>query len=247
MNSAEIAVARQETANAAEGGPLYIEEIHNVGTLGLRVGNWGLIGYGQYNANIVSCEYPLGSKVQYFHGGQLWIGGIIGQDTLVSMAGEETRADEGAAGDFIRRSTIRSNAYYSPEALSEQDLICTYTDTSMWYARYDHFDNRPHIPLNVSIRQSSYAWSYAYASDFVLFDFHITNIGAGTISRMFIGVNIWGQPYVYGYDANYENGLCGFRRTAPAQDRTCLAEDSINVAWVADVDGNANSEGEWDN
>ncbi|MDD4050381.1 MAG: hypothetical protein PHR28_00600 [candidate division Zixibacteria bacterium] len=240
----------RQSADSPADAPNFQYDFHNVGQLGLAISNDGVIGFGPYwpGGNGIICEYPIGSRVQYMRGGALVVGGIVSQDTLLSNPMYvEFAPPAGAAGDFIRRSTLRSNAYYSPDAQSEQDFIAIYTDTSLFHNHIGPYDNRGHIPLGVSIRQSSYAWSYSYASDFILFDYHITNIGQDTISKMFIGIRIYGEPFTYGYDATYWSGLCGFRRTAPAQDRTCLAEDSINVAWVADVDGNANSEGEWDN
>ncbi len=249
-DSAMIFPSPGPTLKAIIGLPNAQDEFHTIGSLGLAVSNYGTFGYGPgwfppYTRDII-CEYPLGSKIQYLYGGDLWIGGIVGEDTLVSIAGgTEFAPDAGAAGDFIRRSTLRSSPYYSPEAKSEQDFICTYTDTFPAYAMIDPFDNRPHIPLHVSIRQSSYAWSYAYADDFILFDYTITNIGAKVISKMFIGLSIAGTPGYYDSLKFREKAICGFRRTAPAQPGMCLDEDSINIAWLADIDGLPTPDGKW--
>ena len=48
----------------------------------------------------------------------------------------------------------------------------------------DPNDQREHIPLGIEIEQRSYAWSYEYAEDFVLFDFDITNIGTNNINKV---------------------------------------------------------------
>jgi len=219
--------------------------------LGLAVSNFGSMGFGpNYPFYGVVCEYPLGSRIQYIYGGALWVGGILGTDTLVSL-GEGSRATEflpttDSMGNIVRRSTIRSDPYYSPEAKSEQDFICTYTDTNDWYPVYDAYDNRPHIPLGVAVTQKSYAWSYAYAADFILFEYTVTNINTRPVNQVFIGQYIVGCPYYY---ANYKynvDAICGFRRTGSVSSTICSDGDTVNIAWMADNDGDPTTEDTWD-
>ena len=83
---------------------------------------------------------------------------------------------------------------YSPDAVSEQDIIAVYTDTSadipLSPQQMIPWDNRKHFPLNIQITQKSYSWSYEYAEDFVLIDFTIKNIGVKKIKDMYVGLYV---------------------------------------------------------
>ena len=123
--------------------------------------------------------------------------------------------DAGDAGAIIERSNISSKSEYSEEALSEQDFLCSYADTitDPGLASIDPIDNRPHIPLYVSVEQNSYAWSYDYAEDFVLFDFKIKNIGQFLIRDMFIGLYVDADVYHTGNaTAGFQDDICGLHK-----------------------------------
>ena len=64
---------------------------HKTGRLWLTVSNWGILG-NQRNVFYRDCltggfsssaEFPGGSGLEYLFQGALWIGGIVGEDTLV--------------------------------------------------------------------------------------------------------------------------------------------------------------------
>ncbi len=222
---------------------------HDIGQLGLAVSNYGIMGHGSLLGYVPSFEFPIGSNIQYFYSTMLWVGGILGYDTLVSIShyGSEFWPAPDDAGSFRCRSILRSSPYYDSSAVSEQDFICTIVDTMPEYAPTDWFDNRPHIPLNLSVRQSSYAWSYSYAADFILFHYVVTNIGAQSIRSAFIGMQSRGGGY---YETEYlaksENAITGFRRIPLAPGQSCDAADTIALTWLTDNDGNPTTEGEWD-
>ena len=221
--------------------------IHDIGKLGLQLCNHGYVGMGPDHPFSTTCDYPYGSLRRYFFIGRLRIGAIVGRDTLVTVGTwSELTPDTGKAGEFIRRSTIRSDPYYSPAAVSEQDFILTSTDTVVDQYRINPYDGRPHKPLHVAVIQRSYAWSYSYAEDFILFYFTIRNIGADVLRRMFIGYSILGNPYYYRDFRADDDALCGFRRAAKLPPGRCRDEDSLNVAWIADNDGDPNGAMAWD-
>ena len=144
-----------------------------------------------------------------------------------------------------------------PEAVSEQDIICVYTDTMVnpgWTGE-DPIDNRPHIPLHVSVTQSSYAWSYAYAEDFVIIDYQITNIGDQPIRDMFLGFYVDAAAYHKSNElTGFMDDICGFAQAVHMPTGICLESDTgdfpwmdtINVAWVADNDGDPTPDLQWD-
>jgi hypothetical protein len=226
--------------------------VHKTGRLGMTISNAGTFGTGTISSIYIdgerapSCEYPINSNIEYLYQAALWIGAVVGHDTLVSVGAEgwfgikELFPDAGDRGAFITRSNLRSNPNYSPDAISEQDYICTYTDTftEVSLTGEDPIDNRPHIPLNVSIRQSTYAWSYDYAEDFVLFDYRITNIGDYPLQDVYLGIYVDGVAYHRSIEATGAmDDICGFRRTVPTPREFCIDEDTINIAWIADNDG----------
>jgi hypothetical protein len=234
---------------------------HNISQIALLVTNYGTIGAG-FTTNSVcdgqlclGCEYPIHSGLDYLFAGAMWIGAVKGRDTLVSVGAEgwfdkitQLLPDEGAAGAIIERSNIRSKPTYSSDAVSQQDFICTYSDTfvTLGNTGLDPIDNTPHVPLGVSIRQASYAWSYDYAQDFVIFDFKITNISPLPIKEMFIGWYVDGDVYHKSVGRNgSQDDICGFRPAVPWPEDYCITDDSIRLAWIADNDGDPTPDGQW--
>jgi hypothetical protein len=74
------------------------------------------------------------------------------------------------------------------DAISEQDLITSYTDTMPHEEVADFLRGTFHQPLYVEITQNSYAWSNDAIDDFILFDMTIRNIGTETIEDAYFGV-----------------------------------------------------------
>ncbi|MDD4052800.1 MAG: hypothetical protein PHR28_13000, partial [candidate division Zixibacteria bacterium] len=226
--------------------------VHNIGKIAMTITNTGQLGTGFLTSPVCdgevcpSGEYPINSDLEYHFAGAFWIGAVVGRDTLVSVGADgwftginELFPDAGDAGSIVPRSTLKSRNDYNPYAVSEQDFLCTYTDTFVdpGLTGTDQFDNRPHVPINVSVQQNSYAWSYDYAEDFILFDFKMANIGAFPIKGLYMALYMDGDV---GHRSNanaFADDICGFRRTAPMPADYCIDEDTINIAWIADNDG----------
>ncbi len=226
--------------------------LHDIGNIELSITNIGIIGTQSVYDCITGrwieagCVYPKGSHVQYLYDGALWIGAVVGQDTLVSVgtggwsAAWEFRPDMPPFGGIQHRSIIGPDGG-DPEAVSEQDLICQYSDTLTEGVPADFFNFRPHIPLHVEMTQRSYAWSYAYAEDFVIFDFGIYNMSDNILNDVYIGLYIDGDVGIG--DGITSDDLCGFL-THVASPFGCGFVDTINAAWIADNDGDP-IDGEW--
>ncbi len=223
--------------------------VHQEGRGTLTVTNMGQIGLGMSGLSTdcggrpcPSCEYPSGSKLQYLFGGGYWIGAIIGEDTVVSTGADgwflvnELTPDTGAAADFQVRSNDPESPDFSPDAISLRDLICAYTDTVTDPAvtGIDPIDNRPHVPLNAAISERSYAWADDQLSDFVLFEYCITNSGAAPWQDMFFGIYIDGDVY---HSSNASDGwyddITGY-----------LASE--DMAYIMDDDGDPTIDSTWD-
>lgn len=240
----------QNTTNSSSPNFQFVR--HKVGKMNLTVTNFGTFGLGYLGSAVIdgeialSCEYPSNSNIEYLFAGALWIGAVVGRDTLVSVGRDgwnnvsELFPNAGVAGAIEMRSNLRTSPDYHPDAISEQDFICRFTDTisNSSLAGEDPHDNRPHIPLYISVEQRSYSWSYDYAEDFVLFDYSLTNIGQFPINDMYIGIYVDAVAYHKSIEATgYTDDICGFRRTVATPAEFCIAEDTVNLAWIADNDG----------
>jgi len=236
--------------------PFVTVAAHNIGKIGLTVTNQGSFGTGfiDRDGNVIepitglrapSCTYPYPGNQMYLFAGAFWIGAVIGRDTLVSTGAEgwnfirEMWPDPLPRGDIIRRSISDAE---DEEAISEQDFIAIYTDTvtNPTYTAIDPTDGRPHMPLNIEVTQRSYAWSYQYAEDFVLFDYSIKNIGRREIKQAYMALYVDGDVKVDGSQVGFNDDICGFKRTAPSPTG-CGFIDTINIAWIADNDGRNDS------
>ncbi len=243
--------------------PIIEYAAHNRGNIQLAVGNNGTFGTegrtipdpltGQ---SIASCVYPKGSEVVFLWVGALWIGAVVGRDTLVSCADEdwyqtyEFWPDPKPAGGFIMRSIDVNSKNYSPNAYSEEDYICYYTDTvtDPGLVQYDPIDQRPHRPLNIKVYQKTMAWSYSYADDFILFDYEIENIGMDDLKEVYIGIFVDGDVWhtTRNGPEGWNDDIVGFDRTHKiTTDNGCEYIDTVNIAFTADNDGDPENDS-WD-
>ncbi len=228
---------------------------HNVGQLVLAVNNNGTFGLGFTvgsqqdcftGAAIPAggCEYPKGSRNQYLFAASFWIGAVVGRDTLVSVGADgwfqtrEMYPDVPPFGDMVYRSIIDPTKPEYVGAVSEQDYIATYTDTfTNLPVENDGFDV-VHKPLHIAVTQASYAWSYSYAEDIILFDYQIKNIGTQRLQNVYMGVYVDADVCSDCGTRGFDDDIAGFLVT---QDRTyfdrCTYTDTIYAAWIADNDG----------
>jgi hypothetical protein len=242
--------------NQTSATPAYCETMHQIGNMVLTVTNHGTFGNGYQKSGqdcftaqaLQSCEFPKGSRTQYLFVGTFWIGAVVGRDTLVSHGadgwdgGEEMHPDFPPLGDVKYRSIIDPSANAFKDAISEEDFISVYYDTCVTGClglRNDRIDNRPHLPLHMEITERSFAWSYKYAQDFVLFDYAIKNIGRTRLKRVYMGIYVDADVLPQNNQNGYIDDICGFRRSLPAFYSTprCSWDDTINIAWIADNDG----------
>ncbi|KPL00601.1 MAG: hypothetical protein AMJ91_04135, partial [candidate division Zixibacteria bacterium SM23_73_3] len=219
------------------------QRVHRVGLMHFCVTNWGFFGSqgrdlnesqgGCFNPNpdedlpAPSCEYPPGSDLEYLFQGGLWIGALVDDHPYVTVACDgwqwiyEMWSDAGENGAIRERSIRPSAPCYSPDAISEQDIIAVYTDTSAdiplspWKPEEVDWDGRKHFPLDLQVTQRSYSWSYEYAEDFVLIDLILKNIGVKKIREMYMGLyidadcgHIDENPYG---DYGAQDDICGFQ------------------------------------
>lgn len=240
---------------------------HNIGKVSLAVTNYGTYGTGFVQgtpldcftgANVPSCEFPKGSGVDYLFAGAFWIGAIVGNDTLVSMGVDgwqncrEMDPEQSPIGDMQKKSIIDPSSPDYIGAKSEQDYISVYTDryttgeVGRCTGANDPVNGLAPTPLNLEITERSYAWSYSYAQDFVLFDYTIQNIGTNNLTNMYIGIYNDGDVGRIADQNRSQDDVTGFKQDVPtpaAFNGGCDTwRDTINLAWIADNDGNWNEQ-----
>jgi len=253
--AADYSVHKQRQGRMATGAP--VEEIaeHNVGLIQLAVANNGTFGKNYNNGQDrdaftgedipFSCQYPKDSRIEYLFGGAFWIGAVVGRDTLVSVGADgwstagEMFPDEEPFGKMIYRSITDPTKPQFKDAISEQDYIATYYDTCIACVQDLDYFGRPHTPLHIEATQRSYAWSYSYAEDFILFDYQIKNIGSRELTNVYMGVYVDADVCFdcQGTHQGFADDLCGFLHTYPATYGSCTYNDTVFIAWIADNDG----------
>lgn len=239
--------------------------VHRMSDVRMTMTNWGLIGsqtrdlnesvYGCFNPHpeeewpAPSFEYPPGSGIEYLFQGAIWIGAKI-DDTVYTSVGcdgwfwiYELWPDGPEPQGYINeRSIIPTAQCYSPDAISDHDIIAVYTDTSadipLSPSQQDPWDNRKHHPLDVRVTQKSYSWDTEGYDKFIIAEYTIENIGAQLLSEVRIGfymdadiMHIDENPYgafgawddITGFLENYE--------VSPGDTR------EVNIVWAADNDG----------
>ncbi|UCG62708.1 MAG: hypothetical protein JSV52_05325 [Candidatus Zixiibacteriota bacterium] len=225
---------------------------HRIGDLRLCFRNEGTIGstwwynWGTdyFTGDILeSCEYPQGSHTIYLWAGGLWIGTGRGGDTLVTTA----YADGILYSEFwpelvdfsriVKRTKIPGEPYYSPEAVSEEDYLVLFTDT-VPQANNNFLETEDHRSIGIEVSQSSYAWSYANAEDFVIFDYSIRNISSELLKDIYLGIHADPDVRFTSDWLGSVDDISGFIGTIPDREGGCEFEDTVNIAWVADNDGN---------
>ncbi len=236
--------------------PAYCIVAQDVGKIALGVNNNGTLGTGWpaggsttdcITGDVVrSCEYPKNSAVDYLFAAAFWIGAVVGRDTLVSTGadgwscdGNEFRPDIQGLGDMVYR-TLREPE--SPElydgAVSEEDYIARYNDTFPYIDGGGVWQGEQHRPLHIEVTQRSYAWSYSYAEDFILFDYEVKNIGTSTIKAAYMGFYNDADVGWTGLTDYHTDDICGFRETfTTTYEGVCDFLDTVNLAYIADNDG----------
>jgi hypothetical protein len=147
------------------------DEMHVINQTNLRntVTNFG--SFGSLVKPYPSCEWPSASTNMYLHDGELWVGGVVAGDTVVTtgrFSGREWFPVEGIG--------IMSEA----SAFSDQDTYTRYTDLE------DPLEQSgEHLPLGILVSQRNLAWA---GEDFIVHDMIIENVGPADLTDVYIGL-----------------------------------------------------------
>lgn len=246
----------QTQSSEATQNPALCLAAHWPAKLLLSVTNMGVFANGFYPGAEVDCftgqpipaggaEYPAGSGKKYVFAGALWVGAVVGGDTLVSTGADgwagiqEMFPDEAPFGNMIKRSNLDPGSPEYDGAVSNLDYIAVYTDTFVNLPAPDPEDGgRPHHPLNVEVTQKSYSWGYPYADDFIIFEFEIRNIGMDRLDDAYIGIYVDADVCANCSASGFSDDVAGFVDSAVYQaGGSCEYTSDMAMAWIADNDG----------
>ncbi len=197
-----------QRAAAAADTPDFEEQVTGVGNVGLAFTNFGVFG-NNFNVRTPSFEYPLGAGVEHLVRAGVWVGAIRADtgDTLVSTGTADgfVGDDTDAATEFrptsaiVRRSLILTDRNYSPAAISEEDYVTAYADTTP----VDRTNAEDHVPMGIEVTKRMLGWSYEPADGFILVELEVTNINADVdLLDLYIGVY---AELASGFKGRYED------------------------------------------
>jgi hypothetical protein len=242
----------------------------SVGEIGLTITNFGVIGHGYNIEGQPSCLYKQYSgldfeQVEHFSYAGVWVGGKVDNEARVSTAvmdgtfggfgwewnniGEPADASGADPAYAIQtRSTFMDSPYFHPDAISHQDFLMSFTDTSTVVPGTDE-TIEDHNPLGLRIDLESHAWNYSYANGFVVIDLTLTNVSADmdgvgwTIDSLYTGYWIdeaVGNFNLHDYYSPGRGGWSWYDNMAGVvltDSTTTALGDTISMAVGYDADG----------
>ncbi|MCA2005509.1 MAG: hypothetical protein LDL01_06895, partial [Ignavibacterium sp.] len=177
----------------------------NVGNIGLTITNFGTYGHGfTLWPRQPSCEYPIGSGIEHIFDGGLWIGAFTSNDSIgtgrqgpfVTTAAVDAASVSARGGGFeftnkpgdrvVERSALLDSKVYSPLAVSHQDFVMEYSDTSKTLSGGEIIPD--HNPIGVVIHHESYSWNLSFANNFVIMNYWIKNVSGKYLDSVFVGL-----------------------------------------------------------
>ena len=182
-------------------------------------------------------ESPSHSQIEYLFEAGLWVGGIVGGDTLVSSGllgfgqAHELYADgyqPGVASDF--------------KGDEEWSFVYGDTTTDPETVRDDPYDG-PHRPLPIRVRQKTSVLDAVRAHNGLFVELVITNVGEVAIDSLWMG---WLVDPDIGHadrDDYWADDITGHRKHTVQTDS---GPRDISFAWAVDNDGDPDSTGQFD-
>jgi hypothetical protein len=191
--------APQAGAAAAADSVRYASTLADINQVGLTVTNYGFFGNNFVNRS-PSFEFPLGSGYEHMARAGLWVGALalsdtgafIGVSTAIVDNAQGTNAlaetEFTPAGSTIFESSrIANSPEFSPAAVSDQDLVCSYSDEPARPPR--GYQSEAHRPIRILVRQRTLGFSLRAASAFVVSQFKVLNQGP-PLRNVYIGLYV---------------------------------------------------------
>jgi hypothetical protein len=224
--------------------------VHKYGNVHMCVSNWGFFGSQgggetdcETNEPAPSMEFPAGSGIEHLFQGALWIGAIVGDDTLVSVGADGWQlanelypcGDIGYQHCWLERGSNRpADPYYDPLAVSDLEYTGYYSDTLVDPSYTpDDWTGRPYIPLGIEIEQHSYSWSAEGKDQFVIFEFEVSSIGGAEIDEAYVGISVDADIMHISDNFGYTDDISG----SGEFDLGTAFYSQMMYGWATDNDG----------
>jgi hypothetical protein len=148
-----------------------------------------------------SFQYPKGSGIEHLFAGGLWIGANVPTGPTAGIHVSTGAVDisalrNGAAPGFeftndssshvTERSTLSDSRFYNPIATSHQDFLADFTDRNTTTLNGEVITG--HVPLNVDVHMETYAFNYAFADNFVVFNYWIKNTNPYELDSVYVSL-----------------------------------------------------------
>lgn len=149
--------------------------MHNVGKVRQLVTNLGTLWKASTNyPGLIYSEYPPNSFEEHLGEGGIWVGALVGGDTLVSVASSWNSSFEfypGAQPEDSIWVVTKTDTLDTPwlgryTAVSDQDFLMKYSD-------YNVTNIGTHEPMYVDVIQTSYAWAAPPLDEVIVYTFRI--------------------------------------------------------------------------
>jgi hypothetical protein len=223
---------------------IYDETVTSVSNVAATVTNLGNLGNsfsGSFNVeNAPSLEYPAGSGIEHIFTGGLWLGGITNGQVAVSTGAVDDAQgySTGKAGfefssksPLQERSSLFNRPFFSPNAISHQDLVSTFTDSAITvFTGSSNIQIQNHlVPLNAEVEFQLYNWNFSFANFFLILNFRVRNVGNSPIDSLFIGY--WMDGVVRNVNITPPGGTAFFNKGGNGYI------DSLNMGYEWDAIG----------
>lgn len=133
---------------------------HTIGRLWNRVTNFSYMGDDAYTNRTPSCDYPGGTGNSYLYRATIWLSAFV-DGTFYSTQGDDK--------EFSALTPVTMFTG-SDATKAEQETHAEYYDVKAPLATN-------HTPLGLKVIERTYAWSAEFASDFIIYEYDIINVG----------------------------------------------------------------------
>lgn len=217
----------------------------SVGNIAITVSNYGTIGHGfRLWPQQPSMQYPRGSGIEHLFIGGLWVGvgsdgggggtrvttGAVDASSIRRGVTEGFEFTTGIDSRVNERSSLPDSPFYDPHATSHQDFLADFTDINTTNPNQNNEPVANHTPLGIDVHLEMYAFNFAFADNFVIFNYSIKNTNRYSLDSVYVGIyadlvvrNTNVSPPTLGTPFYSHNGL-GYI-------------DSLHLAYAYDYDG----------
>lgn len=230
----------------------YQEKTTTASNVRLNVTNLGTFGNAfrgyRDGTGDPSAEYPAGSGIEHLFEGGIWIGGKEnGGQIVVSTSaydapqgyapgrgGFEFHVDTSITGtdrNLQEFSSLFDSRYFSPDAISHQDYVATFSDKSIVVPGTQIPISDHTRPMGVRVEMETYNWNYNFTDFMVIVNLRFYNDGQNTYDDVYTALwnnavvrNVNITPAGAGGSAFYNKGGNGFM-------------DSLGLAYCYDAAG----------